>query len=103
VAKRVSHYRLVHGLGELYPKHPDLNRLARTIKETEMYCKCGNNKEMKHNKHEVLTIEKATEYYQYVLIDNMPLTIEKWSCRCGIVAGKVIDSSGALLRKFGQL
>ena len=68
-----------------------------------MYCKCGNNKEMKHNKHKVRTAEKAAEYYQDAIIDNMPLTIEKWSCSCGIVAGKVIDSNGALLRKFGQL
>ena len=68
-----------------------------------MYCKCGNDKEMKHNKHEVITIEKATEYYEDVFISDMPLTIDKWTCHCGRVAGKVKDSNGAVLRKFGQL
>jgi hypothetical protein len=68
-----------------------------------MYCKCGSNKEMKHNKHEVLTIEKATEYYQDVFIGDMPLTIEKWTCYCGRVAGKVKDSNDEILTTFGQI
>lgn len=70
-----------------------------------MYCKCGMDKaEMSHTQHEVKTLRKAEEYFLDVDGRDLPLLVSKHSCSvCNRVAGKVFNTYGKLLTKFGQI
>ena len=65
-----------------------------------MYCKCGNNKEMKSGTHEVTSIAGAKEWWADVSPIHLPIKVQSYECdRCGRYGFKLFSDNQIVYRK----